>query len=222
MKMTSNGGLAIFDTFKTGTNLTGEAGRQRSIIAILAGKTGPAERTRTGIAKKMAGEQKTPWKNIYSGIFRDMDEILLPMGIVEENGRLALKRGPKALQEKGIPYYHLTRKGMVAALAIPETENRAELLADFFADAEPEEKEHEGVLTDLAEACPGFTYLIFETYVKAFCEGQIDELVPFDPAKISGIHDEFLRIQREMLEGFLSLPKQDRDKAVKFLKMITG
>jgi len=36
------------------------------------------------------------WKNIYSGIFRDLDEVLLPLGIVEEEGRLPLKRGPKA------------------------------------------------------------------------------------------------------------------------------
>ena len=45
---------------------------------------------------------KIAWKNIYSGIFRDLDEILLPMEIAEEDGRLPLKRGPKALQEKGI------------------------------------------------------------------------------------------------------------------------
>ncbi|RNJ77621.1 MAG: hypothetical protein D9C04_04490 [Nitrosopumilus sp. B06] len=219
--MAPNIGLGIFDTFKTGTGLTGEAGRQRSIIAILAGKAGPSERTRTGIAKKMAEKHETPWKNIYSGIFRDIDEILLPMGIVEENGRLPLKRGPKALQEMGIPYYHLTRKGMLTALAIPETKNRDELLSAFFADAEPEEKEHGRVLTSLAETCPGFTYLVFEKYVQAFCEGQIDELVPFDPAKIGSIHDEFLRVQKEMLEGFLALSKQDRDKAVKFLKILT-
>ena len=49
--------------------------------------------------QKIAKKQEIAWKNIYSGIFRDLDEILLPMEIAEEDGRLPLKRGPKALQE---------------------------------------------------------------------------------------------------------------------------
>ena len=72
--------LAIFDTFKTkGEELTGEAQRQRAIIGILASDANPAERTRTGISQKMAKKQGIAWKNIYSGIFRDLDEILLPI-----------------------------------------------------------------------------------------------------------------------------------------------
>ena len=103
MKAKPKGKLAIFDTFKTkNQELTGEAKRQRAIITILGSNVNPAERTRTGISQKIAKKQEITWKNIYSGIFRDLDEILLPMGIAEENGRLPLKRGPKALQEKGI------------------------------------------------------------------------------------------------------------------------
>ncbi|MDH3617638.1 MAG: hypothetical protein OEM89_02815, partial [Nitrosopumilus sp.] len=114
MKVKSSTKLSIFDTFKTKDNtLTGEAKRQRSIIQILSSNANPAERTRTGISQKIAKGQGNVWKNIYSGIFRDLDEILLPMGIAEEDGRLPLKRGPKALQEIGIPFYHLTRKGVL-------------------------------------------------------------------------------------------------------------
>ena len=91
--------LAIFDTFKTkGDDLTGEANRQRAIISILGSSANPAEKTRTGISQRIAKKQGIAWKNIYSGIFRDLDEILLPMEIAEEDGRLPLKRGPKALQ----------------------------------------------------------------------------------------------------------------------------
>ncbi len=119
MKVKSNTKLSIFDTFKTKDNsLTGEAKRQRSIIRILSSNANPAERTRTGISQKIAKGQGIVWKNIYSGIFRDLDEILLPMGIAEEDGRLPLKRGPKALQEIGIPFYHLTTKGVLIALSI--------------------------------------------------------------------------------------------------------
>ena len=136
--------LAIFDTFKTkGDDLTGEAQRQRSIIGILASDANPAERTRTGISQKMAKKQGIAWKNIYSGIFRDLDEILLPMEIAEEDGRLPLQRGPKALQEKGIPYYHLTKKGILIALSISDIKNREKLLKEFFSQSESGEKEFE-------------------------------------------------------------------------------
>ena len=134
MKTKSKGKLAIFDTFKTKNNdLTGEAKRQRSIIIILGSNVNPAERTRTGISQKIAKKQEITWKNIYSGIFRDLDEILLPMGIAEEDGRLPLKRGPKALQEKGIPYYHLTKKGILVGLAINGIENMSSQLKEFFS-----------------------------------------------------------------------------------------
>jgi hypothetical protein len=144
MKPKSNPKLAIFDTFKTrDKDLTGEAKRQRSIIAILGSSANPAERTRTGISQKIAEKQEITWKNIYSGIFRDLDEILLPMGIAEEAGRLPLKRGPKALQEKGIPYYHLTKKGILVGLAINGVETMRSQLKEFFSKSDPIEKEFE-------------------------------------------------------------------------------
>ena len=86
-------------------------------------------------------EQEIAWKNIYSGIFRDLDEILLPMEIAEEDGRLPLKRGPKALQEKGIPYYHLTKKGILVGLAINGIENMSLQLKEFFSKSDSKDKE---------------------------------------------------------------------------------
>ena len=120
--------------------MTGEAKRQRSIITILGSNVNPAERTRTGISQKIAKKQEITWKNIYSGIFRDLDEILLPMGIAEEAGRLPLKRGPKALQEKGIPYYHLTKKGVLVGSAINGIENMPSQLKKFFAESNQKKK----------------------------------------------------------------------------------
>jgi len=185
MKVKSKSKLAIFDTFKTkGDDLTGEANRQRAIITILGSNANPAERTRTGISQKIAKKHGIAWKNIYSGIFRDLDEILLPMEIAEEDGRLPLKRGPKALQEKGIPYYHLTKKGILIALSISEIKNRENLLKEFFSKSKSSEKEFEKILTSLLKTSPNFTYSIFQKYVKAFCDDKIEELLPFDLSKL--------------------------------------
>jgi len=193
--------LAIFDTFKTkGDELTGEANRQRAIITILASNVNPAERTRTGISQRIAKKQEIAWKNIYSGIFRDLDQILLPMKIAEENGRLPLKRGPKALQKIGIPYYHLTRKGILIALSISEITNRENLLKEFFSN---------------------FTYSILQKYVKAFCDNKIKDLLPFDLSKLKEVSDESLGIQKEFLEAFLKLSKKEKEDTIKFLNKIT-
>ena len=221
MKSKSKGKLAIFDTFKTKNNdLTGEAKRQRAIIIILGSNVNPAERTRTGISQKIAKKHEIAWKNIYSGIFRDLDEILLPIGIAEENGRLPLKRGPKALQEKGIPYYHLTKKGILVGLAINGIENMPEQLKEFFSKSDPEEKEFEKIITKLMTTSPTFTYSIFQKYVKAFCEDKINELLPFDLSKLQNISDENLIIQKEILVAFLRLTSQEKKAATAFLEKI--
>ena len=222
MKEKSGIKLAIFNTFKTkGNELTGEANRQRAIITILASNANPAERTRTGISQRIAKKQGIAWKNIYSGIFRDMDEILLPMEIAEEDGRLPLKRGPKALQEIGIPYYHLTKKGILIALSISEIKNRENLLKEFFSKSESTEKEFEKILTSLLKTSPNFTYSIFQKYVKAFCDNKIKDLLPFDISKLGEISDESLGIQKEFLEAFLKLSKQEKEDAIRFLNKIT-
>ena len=217
----SNTKLAIFDTFKTkGNDLTGEANRQRAIITILASNANSAEKTRTGISQRMAKKQGSTWKNIYSGIFRDLDEILLPMGIAEEDGRLPLKRGPKALQEIGIPFYHLTKKGLLIALSISEVKNREKLLKEFFSKSESVEKEFEEVLSSLLQTSPNFTYSIFQKYVKAFCDNKIEELLPFDLSKLRDISDESLIIQKEILSAFVKLPKQEKEDTIRFLDKI--
>jgi len=214
--------LSIFDTFKTkDEELTGEANRQRSIIAILASNVNPAERTRTGISQKIAKIHGIAWKNIYSGIFRDLDEILIPIGIAEEDGRLPMKRGPKALQEKGIPYYHLTKKGILVALSLSNVGNKNRLLEKFFSQADSKEKNYEVIITNLSKASPNFTYSIFQKYVKAFCDNKIKDLLPFELSKLKEISDESLLIQKEILETFLNLPKHDKEETISFLNKIT-
>ncbi len=134
--------LSIFDTFKTKRGqLTGEAIRQRHIISHLARENSSTLMTRTAIAQNIAKKNNLLWKNIYSGVFRDLDEILIPLNIVTEAGRLPLKRGPKALQESGIPYYHLTPKGLLVVLSIDDFDQRDSVLNKFLSKAEIKEKE---------------------------------------------------------------------------------
>lgn len=212
--------LGIFETFKTKNDLTGEALRQRAIIACLVTKNNPGLTTRTAIAQKIANDNGTLWKNIYSGIFRDIDEILVPHGIVKEAGRLPLKRGPKALQEKGIPYYKLTDKGLLVALAIDEVISKEKILEQFFSSQKNLDGEFAQQLVILAKFAPRFVYSMFKNYVKAYCDGVINEILPFDKSRFLQVSDEHILMQKEFLENFINIPKSEKEKILRFLEGI--
>jgi hypothetical protein len=212
--------LAIFETFKTKKQeLTGEATRQRSIIITLATENNPAQRTRTAIAQRIAQENGTVWKNIYSGIFRDLDEILIPLGMVEEAGRLPLRRGPKALQEKGIPFYQLTQSGLLVSIALDEIIGREKILERFFIESKIS-KEFNDEIQMIAKFAPRFVYSLFKSYVKAYCDGKFSDLLPFEKTRFISVSDEAILIQKEFLESFIGMPKQEKEKTLAFLKEI--
>ena len=214
--------LAIFDTFKTKRQqITGEAIRQRAIIHHLSNSTNSASKTRTAISQSIAEENKILWKNIYSGIFRDLDEVLIPLGIVAEEGRLPLKRGPKALQQNGMPFYHLTKKGMIVSLAIDKISDRKKILkAIVHQAADDNEKQAFEIMEKLVKIAPHFGFSVFERYVKAYCESNIDDLLPFTVENVSKSADNSAQLQMELLEGFSKLSKADRDQTIDFLKKI--
>ena len=213
--------LSVFQTFKTKNNeFTGEAMRQRGIIVHLALESMPTRKTRTAIAHKIAEKNGTTWQNIYSGIFRDLDEVLLPLGIVEEAGRLPIKRGPKALQNQGVPHYQLTDSGLlVAASVLDMGEARIRIMKEFFErNSGTKEKDLKKSVITLFEIAPNFVSLLLRRYVEAYSEGIIENLVPFDTEHIKRAFDDTLQIQRELLEGFSSLSNIDKEPIITFLK----
>jgi len=215
--------LAIFDTFKTNPQkITGEATRQRSIIGHLSKATNSASKTRTAISQTIAEENNILWKNIYSGVFRDLDEILIPLGIVEEEGRLPLKRGPKVLQENGMPYYRLTKKGLLVALSISDTGDRDLMMNEFFAGEyyDTEEVPIQEMITKLQKTAPKFTFSLFEKYTKAYCDGKISDLLPFSISNFKKTSDSSSHIQMELLEGFVNMSNSERNDTIDFLKKI--
>ena len=214
--------LSIFDTFKTKREqLTGEAIRQRHIISHLARENSSTLMTRTAIAQNIAKKNNLLWKNIYSGVFRDLDEILIPLNIVSEAGRLPLKRGPKALQEKGVPYYQLTPKGLLVVLSIDDFDQKDSVLDEFLSKAEIKEKEFVGGVRTLVKISPKFTYSMFEIYVRAFCEGKLKNLLPFSIPEFQKISENVFTTQNELLVGFMTLPKSKKLDVLNFFSKFT-
>ena len=191
--------------------MTGEAIRQRNIIVHLANVNNSESRTRTGIAQNIAEKNGLLWKNIYSGVFRDMDEILIPLDIVTEEGRLPLKRGPKALQETGVPYYKLTIKGLLVALGLSELKDKDGVLQQFLSKSEIKENHFKESIKILAKISPSFAYSIFEKYIRAYCDGKVKDVIPFNIIELKKISYQTFKVQKELLEGFTALSKSDKN-----------
>ena len=201
--------------------MTGEAIRQRNIIVHLAQANSSVSMTRTAIAQNIAEKNGLLWKNIYSGVFRDMDEILIPLDIVVEAGRLPLKRGPNALQEKGVPFYKLTKNGFLVALSIDELKNKRLVLDNFLLNSDIKEKEFVDAIKMLIKLSPKLTYSIFEIYVNAYCDGKLKNLLPFSISEFCRISGNTFAIQKELLEGFQKLSKSNRLDILKLFSKFT-
>jgi hypothetical protein len=218
--------IAIFDTFKTRKNkFTGEAKRQRGIIAHLAAEQSPELRTRTSIAHAIAKQHGILWQNIYSGIFRDLDEVLIPASVVREGGRLPLRRGPKALQLEGVPFYELTDTGILVASSIEELrDNRMRLLQSHISSLAASDSNSkimkEGMLF-LISVAPSFVSKIINEYIYAYSTGAIDSIAPLDLKKLRSVIANQITVEKELVEAFVAMQQDQKELVRSFFKVLT-
>lgn len=218
--------IAIFDTFKTKKNkFTGEAKRQRGIITHLVLEKNPELRTRTSIAHAIAKNNGILWQNIYSGIFKDLDEVLIPSGVVKEGGRLPLRRGPKALQLEGIPFYELTETGILVASSIEELGNiRMKILESYFNSMNNNSSGNDIIKKSillLLKTIPSFVIKIISAYIYAYSTGEIDNITPITIDKFRSVLKEQISIEREFIESYDVLSQNQKVLLKDFFKIIS-
>jgi hypothetical protein len=217
--------IAIFDTFKTRKEeFTGEAKRQRGIIAHLATEQSPELRTRTSIAHTIAKKQSILWQNIYSGIFRDLDEVLIPAGIVKEGGRLPLRRGPRALQLEGVPFYELSEAGLLVASSIEELANDRMRMLKSYIMSVPVKDQNDKVIHEaislLIRLAPSFISKLIREYVYAYSIGLIDSITPINTKKLQSVVSKQIIVERELIEAFIVLQSDQKELVRNFFKLI--
>jgi len=218
--------IAIFDTFKTKKNkFTGEAKRQRGIIIHLAMEKNPELRTRTSIAHAIAKNNGILWQNIYSGIFKDLDEVLIPSGVVKEGGRLPLRRGPKALQLEGVPFYELTETGILVASSIEELgDSRIKILESYFngmnVSASNNEIMKKSILL-LLKTIPSFVIKIISAYIYAYSTGTIDNITPITIDRFRSVIKEQISLEREFIESYDVLSQNQKQLLKDFFKIVS-
>ena len=218
--------IAIFDTFKTRKDkFTGEARRQRGIIIHLATEKSAELRTRTSIAHAIAKNNGIFWQNIYSGIFRDLDEVLIPSGVVVEEGRLPLRRGPKALQLEGVPFYELTETGILVASSIEELgDYRMKLLESYISSLNvntTEELIMKNGLILLLKVTPHFASKIISEYVYAYSTGIIDTATPIDIKRMRPVIGDQILIEKELIEAYSIITNEQQELMRNFFKVMT-
>ena len=213
--------IAIFDTFKTRKDkYTGEAKRQRGIIAHLAIEQSPEFRTRTSIAHVIAKKHGILWQNIYSGIFRDLDEALIPSGVIKEGGRLPLRRGPRALQLEGVPFYELTESGLLVASSIEELgDDRVNILEKYLGSLPAKDTTETSIIAGLLlliKKAPGFAFKIVNEYIYAYSSGLIDNIAPLNIEKLRGVISKQASIEKELIEAFIRMENSQREVVDRF------
>ena len=217
--------IAIFDTFKTRKDrFTGEAKRQRGIIAHLAIEESPEFRTRTSIAHVIAKKHGILWQNIYSGIFRDLDEALIPSGVIREGGRLPLRRGPRALQLEGVPFYELTETGLLVASSIEEIgKERIKILERYLGSLLAKNSTETAIIAGLLlliKTAPRFAFKIVNEYIYAYSSGLIDKITPLDIEKLRTIISEQVGIEKELIEAYIRMENDQREVLETFFSEI--
>ena len=166
------------------------------------------------MAKAIAGDG-APWKNMYSGVFNDIGGSLVPQGLVEEEGRLPYGRGPKAVQEAGIPYYRLTRLGRLACLALDEVPGKAALLDGLAADSgDDAEGRMLRAAAVIARFAPEFVSLLFGEQAESYSRGSADSLLPAAGGGGGGLAAAAARLA----VGLGDLPKKERGEVMDLLR----
>ncbi len=223
---TQRGNIAIFDTFKTRKDkFTGEAKRQRGIIAHLAIEQSPELRTRTSIAHAIAKKHDILWQNIYSGIFKDLEEILIPLDIVRIGGRLPLRRGPRALQLEGVPFYELTEAGLLVASCIDELGAKRMKLLESYLLSIPDGDQNQRIMSTgillLIRITPCFVSKIINEYIYAYSRGLIENLTPIDVKKLRYAISKQITVERELVGAFDILQEDQKETVRNFFKVIS-
>ena len=121
-----------------------------------------------------------------------------------------------------MPYYRLTKKGLLVALSISDTGDRDLMMNEFFAGEyyDTEEVPIQEMITKLQKTAPKFTFSLFEKYTKAYCDGKMSDLLPFNLENLQKVSDSSSHIQMELLEGFVNMSNSERSDTIDFLKKI--
>lgn len=150
---------------------------------------------------------------------------MIPSGLVKEGGRLPLRRGPKALQLEGIPFYELTETGILVASSIGELgDSRMKIIKAYFncinGSTSGDELLKQSVLM-LLQTIPSFLMKIINAYIHAYSTGKIDNIHPVTVDKLRTVLKDQISIERELIETYDAMFQDQKLLLKEFIKILS-
>ena len=125
-------------------------------------------------------------KNAYTHTYIELNESLVPSGIVEQDGVLPASRGPRIFQLNGVPYFRLSALGMLVACSLDEIGiNERILLFRQYLDADKswqKDSRKEELLSHL-QVYPEFTLELLKHGVSQYLEGKVEHPLSVLPTR---------------------------------------
>ena len=144
--------------------------------------------------------------------------------MVKEGGRLPLRRGPRALQLEGVPFYELTEAGLVVASTIEEIDDRLRLLKSYITSMSYTNKDESMMLNGLlllVDIAPSFMSKIINEYIYAYTTGLIQSITPIDMKKFRNAVSNKISVERDLLEAFANSHPEEQVVIRNFFNVIT-
>ena len=152
---------------------------QRFIICVLA--VNISSMTKRALAKPLAKEFGVSMRAAYEHVMKELEECLIPDGIVEVGDTVPSARGPRVYQTNGISCYCLSNIGILVAAALDEIsiEERKMILQRFLMSERlsPQCLERSMIqeILDHLQKYPQFTLELVEKGVCLFMEGRLKD-----------------------------------------------
>jgi hypothetical protein len=136
-----------------------------------------------------------------------------------------LRRGPKALQLEGVPFYELTDTGILVASSIEElSNNRMHLLRSYISSlsaSDFDSKVMKESMLFLILVAPSFVSKIINEYIYAYSTGTIDSIAPLDIKKLRSVISKQIIVEKELVEAVIIMQQDQRELVTNFFKVLT-
>jgi hypothetical protein len=157
---------------------------QRFIIVCMAQQVSSI--TKRVLAKEMAKKFGMSLRNAYTHTYMELNDSLIPSGIVEQDGAVPATRGPRVFQLNGVPCFRLSGLGMLVVCGLDEIDiSKRILLFRQYLDSDRSWRHdsRKGELLSHLQAYPEFTLELVKQGAAQYLEGKVDHPLSILPMR---------------------------------------
>lgn len=157
---------------------------QRFIIVCMAQQVSSI--TKRVLAKEMAKKFGMSLRNAYTHTYMELNDSLIPGGVVEQDGAVPATRGPRIFQLNGVPCFRLSGLGMLVACGLEEIDigERIQLFRQYLnSDRSWHHDSRRGELLSHLQAYPEFTLELLKHGTAQYLEGKVDHPLSILPTR---------------------------------------